>query len=106
MDLWPIELRDPVFLIPKLLMYDVCLSFKRLTIRHLFAKMEPGAEFQNASQVCTIKYEGRRDILPRRLGFFQIGWEFRGNEKDRKSSAIYMLSRFLTDCQEESRNHF
>ena len=62
MDLWPIELRDPVFLIPKLLMYDVCLSFKRLTIRHLFAKMEPGAEFQNVSQVRTIKYEGRRDI--------------------------------------------
>ena len=60
MDLWPIELRDPVFLTPKPLMYDVCLSFKRLTIRHLFAKMEPGAEFQNASQVCTIKYEGRQ----------------------------------------------
>ena len=51
MDLWLIELRDPVFLTPKPLMYDVCLSFKRLTIRHQFAKMEPGAEFQNASQV-------------------------------------------------------
>lgn len=51
MDLWLIELRDPVFLTPKPLMYDVCLNFKRLTIRHQFAKMEPGAEFQNASQV-------------------------------------------------------